>query len=80
MDEGAYATGGGFYLHTKSFIFLEVQKLAGLLQYKFDLFCTVQNHDKIPVIYITRKSIIIFRNIVESYFHISLMYKFSNKN
>lgn len=79
MDDGAFASGGGFYLHTKSFSFLEVYKLAGLLHYKFNIFCTVQNHDNKPVIYIQIKSIELFKNIVSPYYHKSLLYKFSSK-
>ena len=50
--------------------------MAGLLHYKFNLFCTVQNHENKPVIYIQKKSMVLFKNIVLPYYHKSLMYKF----
>lgn len=76
MDDGALATGGGFYLHTKSFTFLEVYKLAGLLHYHFNLTCTVQNHENRPVIYFNAKITKNFKSIVLPYFHKSMLYKF----
>lgn len=51
--------------------------LAGMLDYKFGLVCSVQNHKQRPVIYITRKSINLFISLVKPYFHTSIMYKIS---
>jgi LAGLIDADG DNA endonuclease family len=57
MDDGANTTSGsGFYLHTKGFEFNEVYLLAGIMHYKFDIYCTVQSHKNRPVLYITSKS------------------------
>jgi len=76
MDDGAKTTGGsGFYLHTKGFTFKEAYLLAGIMHYKFGLFCTVQNHDNRPVIYIRSKSKSQFITIVYPYFHHTLLYK-----
>jgi len=66
----------GFSLHTKSFTKEEVYKMAGILHYKFDLYCSVQIHDnKYPVIYIKKKSMENLKNLVMPYFHEELKYK-----
>lgn len=76
IDDGAATTkGSGFYLHTKSFTFQEVYKLRRILHYNFNLYCTVQNHTNIPVIYITSASIKNFTKLVKPYFHSSIIYK-----
>jgi len=76
MDDGGNTTSGsGFYLHTKGFEFIDVYYLVGVIHYKFNLMCTVQNHENRPVIYITSKSKQKFINIVFPYFHESMLYK-----
>lgn len=76
MDDGAATTSrSGFYLHTKGFSFEEVYLMARILHYKFGIVVTVQNHKNQPVIYITRKSIGLFVNLVKPHFHASMMYK-----
>ena len=75
MDDGS-KTKSGFYLHTKSFKIEEIYKLAGVLHYNFNLFCTVQLHEnKYPVIYIRAKSIKKFKTLIMPYFHNQLKYK-----
>jgi hypothetical protein len=74
-DRAATTKQCGFYLHTKGFTFDEVYLLSGILHYQFGLITTVQNHDGYPVIYITRKSMNIFINLVKPHFHRSIMYK-----
>lgn len=77
MDDGAYAQSG-FYLHTKGFTFSEVYMLAGMLHYLFNLNCSVQTHEKKPVIYIKADSMAKFKNLVIPHFHTSMLYKFKN--
>lgn len=74
MDDGASASSG-FYLHTKGFTFREVYHLVGILHYNFGLHCTVQNHNKRPVIHITARSLAKFTAIVEPPFHKDMYYK-----
>jgi hypothetical protein len=76
MDDGGAAGNSGFYLHTKGFTFEEVYLLAGMLHYQFGLFCTVQSHDRKPVLYITAQSMPRFKELVLPHFHSSMMYKF----
>ena len=75
MDDGAYAVSG-IYLHTKGFEFKDVYRLAGVLNYKFNLDVTVQNHKNRPVIYIKSKSIPLFKSLIIPYMHTSMLYKF----
>ncbi len=78
MDDGAKITKGtGFYLHTKGFTFAEVYLLVGMLHYNFGLVCTVQNHSKQPVIFITAASMPLFISLVKPHFHSTMMYKIS---
>lgn len=74
-DQGNTSSGSGFYLHTKGFDFYSVYFLVGIIHYKFDNFCTVQNHKNRPVIYIKSKSQNKFIEIVQPFFHESLLYK-----
>jgi hypothetical protein len=76
MDDGAKTTSGsGFYLHTKGFEFLDVYYLVGIIHYKYNLICTVQNHKGRPVVYITAISKIAFFKIIKPYFHDTMLYK-----
>jgi LAGLIDADG DNA endonuclease family len=76
MDDGSNtSSGSGFYLHTKGFSFKEVYFLVGIIHYKFDVYSTVQNHENRPVIYIKANSKNKFINIIEPYFHNSMLYK-----
>lgn len=74
-DGGRTSSGSGFYLHTKGFDFKSVYYLVGILNYKFGIFSTVQNHENRPVIYITSKSKNLFVEMIRPYFHESLLYK-----
>jgi hypothetical protein len=74
MDDGAKAQKG-FYLHTKGFTFMEVYKLVAMLHYLFQLECTVQNHDGMPVISISYKSMPHFVSLVRPHFHAHMLYK-----
>jgi LAGLIDADG DNA endonuclease family len=76
MDDGGNtSSGSGFYLHTKGFDFESVYYLVGIIHYKFNIICTVQNHENRPVVYITSKSKKRYINMIEPYFHESLLYK-----
>jgi len=76
MDDGAATTSGsGFYLHTKGFSFMDVYNLAGIIHYKFDIICSVQNHDNRPVLYIRAKYKNRYIEIIRPYFHESMLYK-----
>jgi len=76
MDDGGNtSSGSGFYLHTKGFDFKSIYYLASLFHYKFDIICTVQNHENRPVLYITAKSKNKFVKLVRPYFHETLLYK-----
>ena len=74
MDDGAKARSG-FYFHTKAYTFSEAYLLAGILHYKFNLICSVQNHKNTPVINIRAESMPLFRSIVFPHFHPSMSYK-----
>jgi hypothetical protein len=74
MDDGAKAKKG-FYLHTKGFTYAEVYKLVAMLHYQFQLNCTVQNHESMPVIYIRTESMPRFVELVRPHFHQDMMYK-----
>jgi len=76
IDDGANTTSGlGFYLHTKEFEFSEIYLVAGIIHYKFDIFCTVQNDENRPVLHITAKSKKKFIEIIYPYFHENMTYK-----
>lgn len=76
MDYGAATTQlSGFYLHTKGYTFQEVYLLAGMLHYRFGLVCTVQSHEKRPVLNITSKSMPLFISLVLPHFRSSMIYK-----
>lgn len=45
------------------------------MHYNFNIYCTVQNHENRPMLYITAKSKNKFINIIKSYFHDSMLYK-----
>jgi LAGLIDADG DNA endonuclease family protein len=74
-DGGATTSGSGFYLHTKGFSFSDVYYLVGVIHYKFDIICTVQNHENRPVLYITSKYKKKFFDLIRPYFHESMLYK-----
>lgn len=74
MDDGA-KTHSGFYLHTTGYTFNEVYILAAMLHYRFDLFFTVQTKNSQPVLYITAKSMTIFKKLVAPCFYESMLYK-----
>lgn len=74
MDDGAW-TRAGFYLHTSGFSFNEVYLLAAMLHYRFGIVCTVQTKESQPILYITAKSMGIFRELVTPHFHPSMLYK-----
>ena len=80
MDDGSKSGESGFYFHTKGFNFIEVYRISGMIHYIFGLKVTVQSHKNRPVIYIPSKSFKKFKNIVEPYFHKSMMYKLELKN
>jgi hypothetical protein len=76
MDDGGNTSSGtGFYLHTKGFDFNSVYYLAGIIHYKFNIICTVHNHENRPVLYITAQSKSKFIEMIRPYFHGSLLYK-----
>jgi hypothetical protein len=73
-DDGSNAVSG-VYLHTEGFEYKYVYKLAGILNYKFNLDVTIQNHSNGPMIYIRAKSMPHFRSLVLPYMHSSMLYK-----
>ena len=76
MDDGGNTSSGtGFYLHTKGFNFNSVYYLAGIIHYRFNIICTVQNDENRPVLYITAQSKSKFIEMIRPYFHDSLLYK-----
>ena len=74
MDDG-YRQPKGFYFHTEAFTFKECCLLVQMLHYRFGLFSTIQQHDGKPMIYISVKSMPLFRSIVTPHFHHSMLYK-----
>lgn len=77
MDDGTKSYNG-FRTYTNSFTFQEVYKLAGILHYKFNLHCTVQNANGKPVINIRMKSMPLFIELVKPHFEKSMLYKLPN--
>ena len=78
MDDGSF-TPSGFYFHTEAFTFKECYLLAAMLHYRFGLFSTIQLHAGKPMIKIAGKSMPLFRSIVTSHFHQSMLYKLRHK-
>ena len=74
MDDGSW-TPSGFYFHTEGFTFKECYLLVAMLHYRFGLFSTIQVHAGKPMIKIAGKSMPLFRTIVTSHFHQSMLYK-----
>ena len=74
MDDGSWAPSG-FYFHTEAFTFKECYLLVAMLHYRFGLFSTIQSHAGKPMIKIAIKSMPLFRSIVTSHFHQSMLYK-----
>lgn len=74
IDDGT-KRGSGFKLCTNGFTFRDAYKLVAILHYVFGLYCTVQNADGKPVVYITTKSVPLFRSLITPYFHPIIMYK-----
>ena len=79
IDDGSKKTGGGLYLHTESYTWQEVYKLAGLLHYLFNLECTVHKSSKEgkPILLIKKKSMHTLRHLVCPYMLPNFMYKIS---
>lgn len=67
--------GYAFNLHTEGYSIDEVYLLAGMLHYRFNLHCTVQNNKRGPRLYIRAKSLQLFKRLVSPYFHPSMLYK-----
>lgn len=74
MDDGS-KQGSGFLYNTHSFSETEVKLLINILQTKFNLSCTIQSHMGHYRIYIRSNSMVAFRNLVQSHFHSSMLYK-----
>ena len=75
IDDGSKKTGGGLYLHTESYTWIEVYQLAGLFHYLFDLECTVHKASKEgkPILLIKKRSINTLRQHVYPYILSSFM-------
>ena len=74
MVEGSRSPNG-IYFHTEFVTFKECYLLAALFQYQFGIISIIQKHEGKPMIKVSSKSIILFRNIVRPYFHSSMLYK-----
>jgi len=72
MDDGSKA-GSGF--HFNSFILKEVKLLSDILLNKYNLINTIQSHKNGYRLYISSKSMELFKTLVKPYFHSSMMYK-----
>lgn len=76
MDDGSRdAKGYAFNLHTEGYSIDEAYLLAGMLHYRFNLHCTVQNNKRGPRLYIRAKSLQLFKQLVSPHFHPSMLYK-----
>ena len=78
MDDGAYAHNG-FYFHTEGFTLKECYLLVAMLHYRFGLFSTIQLHAGNHMIKIAAKSMPLFRSIITTHFHQSMLYKLRPK-
>jgi hypothetical protein len=76
MDDGGKA-GSGFHFYTHSFSLNEVKILSNMLTNKFNLKNSIQSNKNGYRIYIWSKSMELFKSLVESNFHSSMLYKLS---
>ena len=75
IDDGSKSTNGGIRLHTESYTWVEVYKLAGLFHYLFDIKCSVQKtNNSRPLLYIHKSSINKLRHLVVP--HILPMFRY----
>lgn len=79
MDDG-HKADYGFILNTYSFTIDEVNMLSTVLLNNFNLKITIQIKKNGPVLYISSKSMDLFRTLVRPYFHNSMLYKLNNNN
>jgi hypothetical protein len=79
MDDGC-KTQNGLRLVTNNFNYLEIQELCNLLFIKFNLYTSIHNTgpNKGYIIYIKRKSVSDFINIINPFIHTSMRYKIIN--
>lgn len=74
MDDGN-KTVSGFDLNTYGFSINEVNLLSKVLFDKFGLINTVQIKKSGPILYISSKSLNLFKDLVRPHFHDSMLYK-----
>lgn len=76
MDDGARGTMGGYYLCTNCFSEIELNLIIDYFKSKWNLDCTIHNNkDNRRVLYINKKSGIVFKSLIEEYIHPDLKYK-----
>src|SRR6266481_5666601 len=74
MDDGS-KSGKGLHLNTYSFNQESIDRLLYVLQYKFELECSIHIHSKGSRIFIPSKSMPRLRDLVNPYIFPSMLYK-----
>lgn len=74
MDDGSKA-GEGFHFNTHGFTLEGVNMLSSILLNKFNLINTIHSQERGYRLYITSKSMDLFRFLVKPHFHDSMLYK-----
>lgn len=75
MEDGSFGTSKGVYLCTDCYTKTEVYRLASILRVKFELNTSVHKANSRFRIYILKGSVPRLREIVESHFHVSMLYR-----
>jgi hypothetical protein len=75
MQDGSRGTCRGLYICTDSFIFTDVQRLAGYLTESYNIKCSIHKSNGRYRIYILAKSVQTVRDLVLPYMHETMLYK-----
>ena len=76
--DGSFVRGGGLYLNTQSFTFLENVQLINVLIIKFNCKCSIHKQRGLPVIYISARTMKKLVPLLTPHFPASMLYKITN--